>query len=219
MSISPIFQLEVHDIACGPIHNLSFTWPAGVSWICGDEGTGKTTLLRLLAGDLQPTAGQVLAPKDHVFWVDLQDAAHDTTTVQSCWDALRARWPNWNDDLLQDLAQELDMQQHANKRLNMLSAGSRRKVMVLAALASGASVTLLDQPFAALDLASIRILHEFLHEAAEHPTRAWIVADYEAPSNLALACVLNLDATHSSKKALCEQRLCRLHRSADEPKL
>lgn len=187
--------LTIEGLTFGPIHKLSFSWPAGVSWICGDEGTGKTTLLRLLAGDVQPEAGQVIAPEGNVFWVDLQDAAHDSTTVQACWDALRRRWPNWNESLRQDLAQELDMQQHADKRLNMLSAGSRRKVMVLAALASGADVTLLDQPFTALDLASIRILHEFLHEAAEHPTRAWIVADYEVPSDLPLACVLNLGPT------------------------
>ena len=187
--------ITIEGLTLGPIHNLSFSWPAGVSWICGDEGTGKTTLLRLLAGDVQPEAGQVVAPEGNVFWVDLQDAAHDSTTVQACWDALRRRWPNWNESLRQDLAQELDMQQHADKRLNMLSAGSRRKVMVLAALASGADVTLLDQPFTALDLASIRILHEFLHEAAEHPTRAWIVADYEVPSDLPLACVLNLGPT------------------------
>lgn len=187
--------LIIEGLTFGPIHKLSFSWPAGVSWICGDEGTGKTTLLRLLAGDVQPEAGQVVAPEGNVFWVDLQDAAHDSTTVQACWDALRRRWPNWNESLRQDLAQELDMQQHADKRLNMLSAGSRRKVMVLAALASGADVTLLDQPFTALDLASVRILHEFLHEAAEHPTRAWIVADYEVPSDLPLACVLNLGAT------------------------
>ena len=194
MSTSPIFLLEVQGITCGPIHNLSFTWPAGVSWICGDEGTGKTTLLRLLAGDVQATAGQLIAPQGDVFWLDLQDAAHDTTTVQACWDGLRARWPNWNDGLLHDLAEELDMVQHLDKRLNMLSAGSRRKVMVIAALASGAAVTLLDQPFAALDFGSIGILKEFLHEAAEHPSRAWIVADYEAPSDVPLACVLNLDA-------------------------
>jgi len=99
----------------------------------------------------------------------------------------------WNDELLQDLTQELDMHRHLDKRLNMLSAGSRRKVMVIAALASGAAVTLLDQPFAALDLASMRIIQEFLHEAAEHPSRAWIVADYEAPHDLPLARVLNLD--------------------------
>jgi ABC-type multidrug transport system ATPase subunit len=193
MSTSSLFHLEVQGITCGPIHNLSFDWPAGVSWICGDEGTGKTTLLRLLAGDMQAAAGKVLAPKDDVFWVDLQGPAHDTSTVQACWDALRARWPQWNDELLHDLAQELDMQQHVEKRLNMLSAGSRRKVMVIAALASGAAVTLLDQPFAALDFGSIGILKEFLQEAAEHPSRAWIVADYEAPSDWPRACVLNLD--------------------------
>jgi ABC-type multidrug transport system ATPase subunit len=164
-----------------------------VSWVCGDEGKGKTTLLRLLAGDVQPSTGQVLTPEGGVFWVDLQDAAHDTTTVQASWGALRAHYPRWNQDLLQDLAEELDMTQHLDKRLNMLSAGSRRKVMVVAALASGATVTLLDQPFAAFDLASVRVIHEFLQEATEHPSRAWIVADYEAPTHLPLASVLNLD--------------------------
>ena len=185
--------LHVHHLSHGPIHHLSFSWSTGVSWVCGDEGKGKTTLLRLLAGDLQPNAGRVIAPEGGVFWVDLQDPAHDHTTVQTCWDALRTRWPQWNDELLHDLTQELDMQAHVDKRLNMLSAGSRRKVMVMAALASGATVTLLDQPFAALDLASIHIIKDFLHEAAEHPSRAWIVADYEAPHDLPLASVLSLD--------------------------
>jgi ABC-type multidrug transport system ATPase subunit len=194
MSSATTFPLAVQNVTCGPLNNLSFAWTPGVSWVCGDEGKGKTTLLRLLAGDVQPATGHVVAPEGGVFWVDLQDAAHDSTTVQASWDALRAHYPRWNQDLLQDLAEELDMTQHLDKRLNMLSAGSRRKVMVVAALASGATVTLLDQPFAALDLASVRVIHEFLQEAAEHPSRAWIVADYEAPTHLPLASVLNLDA-------------------------
>ncbi len=190
-TITPLLTIE--GITHGPLQNLSFSWPAGVSWVCGDEGKGKTTLLRVLANDIPLSAGIVTALKGGVFWIDLQAPGHDSTTVQACWDALRRRHPNWSDALLQDLADALDMTQHREKRLNMLSAGSRRKVMVTAALASGATVTLMDQPFAALDLASIRIIKDFLHEAAEHPSRAWIVADYEAPHDLPLASVLNLD--------------------------
>jgi len=194
MSPPSSFQLQVQGLTHGPLQHLTHAWPTGVSWICGDEGTGKTTLLRLLAGDTQPTSGTVSTPEGGVFWVDLQSPAHDGVTVQACWDALRVHYPQWNDGLLQNLAEALDMVQHVDKRLNMLSTGSRRKAMVLAALASGATVTLLDQPFAALDLASIRIIQEFLHEAAESPDRIWIVADYEAPHDVPLASVLNLDA-------------------------
>ena len=169
-----------------------FDVPAGVTALTGDEGTGKTTLLRLLAGDLPAMSGHVTTPPGGVFWVDLQGPEHDETTVQTSWDVLRPRYPAWNDGLLQNLAEELDMSQHHDKRLNMLSTGSRRKVMVIAALASGATVTLLDQPFAALDLKSIRVIKDFLCEAADHPNRAWIVADYEAPGDIPLASVLNL---------------------------
>jgi ABC-type multidrug transport system ATPase subunit len=190
-TITPLLTIE--GITHGPLQNLSFSWPAGVSWVCGDEGKGKTTLLRVLANDIPPSAGRVTTREGGVFWVDLQDPAHDSTKVQACWDALRTRNPHWNDALLNDLADALDMTQHREKQLHMLSAGSRRKVMVLAALASGATVTLLDQPFAALDLVSIRIIKDFLRDAAEHPSRAWIVADYEAPHDLPLASVLHLD--------------------------
>jgi ABC-type multidrug transport system ATPase subunit len=193
MSGTSIFQLAVQDVICGPLQHLSFAWTPGVNWVCGGEGTGKTTLLRLLADDMQPKAGQVITPEGGVCWVDLHDTAHDAITVQACWNTLRARYPRWNQDLLDDLAAALDMRQHLDKRLSMLSAGSRRKVMVIAALASGATVTLLDQPFAALDAASIRILQAFLEDAAEQPHRVWIVADYTAPNNVPLASVLNLD--------------------------
>lgn len=193
MSSATTFQLAVQNVTCGPLNNLSFAWTPGVSWVCGDEGKGKTTLLRLLAGDVKPAAGHVVAPEGGVFWVDLQNPAHDANTVQTCWDTLRAQHPHWNEEVLSDLVDALNMNEHREKQLQMLSAGSRRKVMVIAALASGATITLLDQPFAALDFGSIRIIQDFLYEAAEHPGRAWIVADYTAPADVPLASVLNLD--------------------------
>lgn len=66
----------------------------------------------------------------------------------------------------------------------MLSTGSRRKVSLIALLSSGAKFVCLDQPFAALDQASIDVLVDFLNDMAENPTRAWLVADYEADHRL-----------------------------------
>ena len=189
--------LRSHDLSGGPsgetiIHKLSFEWTPGLHWVCGDEGSGKTSLLRLLAGDLPALHGRVDRPMGGVFWVDLKGGEHDQTTVQACWDQLQALFPNWQDTLAQDLIEALDMERHRHKPLFMLSTGSRRKVMLVAALASGASVTLLDQPFVSLDAVSVRVIKDFLAEAAEHPSRTWIVADYEMPEGLAAASVLDL---------------------------
>ena len=191
------FALQAHQLSGGPgtqaiIQNLDFNWPAGVNWVGGDEGRGKTTLLRLLAGDLLPTHGAVQAPSGGIFWANLQSPLHDEDTPLVCWDALRANCPQWQEDLLQDLTDALGMRPHLHKRLNMLSTGSRRKVMLIAALSSGATVTLLDQPFVSLDAASIRFLLEFLAEASQHTRRAWLIADYEAPPGVPLASVLQL---------------------------
>jgi ABC-type Mn2+/Zn2+ transport system ATPase subunit len=74
----------------------------------------------------------------------------------------------------------------------MLSAGSKRKVWLSAAMAAGAALTLIDQPFAALDAPSMRLLTELLQETAHHPSRAWVIADYAAPAGVALAALIAL---------------------------
>jgi ABC-type multidrug transport system ATPase subunit len=192
--------LRSHDLSGGPagetiVHELSFAWTPGLHWVCGDEGSGKTSLLRLLAGDLPAIRGSVDRPPGGVFWADLKGSEHDQTTVQACWDQLQALHPNWQKSLEQDLIEALDMERHRHKPLFMLSTGSRRKVMLVAALASGASVTLLDQPFVSLDHVSVRVIKDFLSEAAAHTSRAWIVADYEVPEDLTPASVLDLSTS------------------------
>jgi ABC-type multidrug transport system ATPase subunit len=189
--------LQARHLSGGPdghmvIQGLDFSWSAGLHWVCGEEGCGKTSLLRLLASDLHPMGGSVQTPAGGVFWADLSAAQHDHCTVQNCWDALKTRYPQWHDELLEDLSETLDMPQHRQKMLHMLSRGSRRKVMLIAALASGARITLLDQPFAALDQASIRVIKDFLNEAASQPARAWIVADHAAPADLPRTSVLRI---------------------------
>ena len=44
---------------CAVLDNLSLAWPPGLALVRGDESTGKTTLLRVLAGALTAQAGSI----------------------------------------------------------------------------------------------------------------------------------------------------------------
>ena len=165
---------------------LSFTVPPGVTWLGGDEGTGKTTLLRLMAGELKPRAGTLQA-SGRVFWVNPRADGCDALTPDQCFDLVKQQHPALDRALLERLVNELDLTPHMPKRLDMLSTGSRRKVWLAAAFTSGAALTLLDQPFAALDKASMGVITELLQDAARHPERAWVVADYVLPTGVPMA--------------------------------
>lgn len=175
----------------------------GVTWVKGGEGCGKTTLLRLLAGSLPLGAGQLHingvplttqpeAYRQQVFWADPKSDALEQVTPADYFGSLKSRYPTFDEALLPALTEGLGLTPHLHKPLYMLSTGSKRKVWLAAALASGAAVTLLDEPFAALDLASVRFVLTLLAEAAQHPTRAWLLADYAAPAGVPLASVIDL---------------------------
>lgn len=199
--------LSAHDLCFGwpqqPLWtSLTLTFPAGVTALVGDESCGKTTLLRLLAGELEPESGTIrILGKDttgeqraqRVAWTAPHSDVHDRTVVAAYLDELPRRFPDTDRRLLLDLVHAFSLDGHLSKRFDMLSAGSRRKVWIAAAAASNAPVVLLDQPYAALDGPSIRVVSELLQEAADSHRRAFVVADHEAPEFLSADRVLHLN--------------------------
>jgi ABC-type cobalamin/Fe3+-siderophores transport system ATPase subunit len=204
---APVLQAEALSFGYPQAPRLLFdkllvSLPPGVTWVCGDEGVGKTTLLQWLAGALPPH-GQVRlrglalaqnssAYRQQVAWFDARDPSLDPQTARQIFSALPQRHPGFDPAALQAHVQGLSLTPHLDKALYMLSTGSRRKVFMAAALASQAAVTLLDQPFVALDRPSITYLLGVLADAATNTDRAWVVADYVAPENVALAGVIEL---------------------------
>jgi ABC-type lipoprotein export system ATPase subunit len=154
---------------------------AGLNAIVGDEGSGKTRFLRQLC-DSNPDA----------FWLDTRLPEHDQTTLEEFWAQIQMKRPRWSETLCKELCTALDLEDHLGKQLYMLSNGSRRKVALIALLASGAQFICLDQPFVALDQASIEVLCDFLNDMAHDPSRTWLVADYEADPRLDWSAVINL---------------------------
>jgi ABC-type multidrug transport system ATPase subunit len=154
---------------------------AGLNAIVGDEGSGKTRFLR-----------QLCASNPDAFWLDTRLPEHDQTTPEEFWAQIQMKHPLWSESLCNELCTALDLQDHLGKQLYMLSNGSRRKVALIALLASGAQFICLDQPFVALDQASIKVLCDFLNDMADDPSRTWLVADYEADPRLDWRSVINL---------------------------
>ena len=187
------------------IRGLGFAWPGqaplfahlnasltpGLALLAGDEQRGKTTLLRLLAAEIRPHSGTMqLAGQDiggalAGLRPDMTRPDLDTVVVA---DWLRTQVPEGPArDRLDEHIDGLSLGEHLHKGFYMLSAGGRRKVGLAAAMALQPPLTLLDQPFAALDLASIRYLSDWLREQSLATDRLVLLADYEAPANLAIA--------------------------------
>ena len=183
---------------------LSAHIPAGVCLVRGGDGSGKTTLLRLLAGELAAQQGDVVlagmslasAPEAYraqVFWHDPRSDALHQTSARDWWSALPARHSGWDASALAQHIEGLDLAAHADKPMYQLSSGSQRKVILAAGLASGAALTLIDEPLAGLDRASIAYLQHALSELATAPSgRAVLVAHYEVLPGVACAAVLDL---------------------------
>ena len=185
------------------LNQLSGDLKPGVTLVQGGDGRGKTTLMRLLAGDLQAQTGQLQINgirmqdqaaiyRQQLFWVDPRTTAFDQLTPLAFFESQRKLYPRFDSTLLGTLLESLDLASHTHKQLFMLSTGSKRKVWLATAFASGASVTLLDMPFAALDQASIGVLLDLLVTTAPSSERAWVLADYAAPAGVPLVATIHL---------------------------
>lgn len=170
---------------CAVLQSLSFTSPAGLVLVRGDESSGKTTLLRLLAGELAPQGGRIALQggtrgAGHTFWADPRSAEWDKLTAQAWLDGLPARYPGWDATALTAHIDGFALQEHLAKPFYALSTGSKRKVLMAGALASGAPLTLIDEPVGGLDKPSVAYLARALAQVAGQSGRVVVVAHYEA---------------------------------------
>ena len=177
------------------LSDLSFVIPQGVSCIVGGESRGKTTLLRLLAGQLQAHSGVIDrngqdSTLPQCFWHPVRDNDWNDLTPRAWCTQLQARYPRMNISQLDAVAERLNLSEHMDKAMFMLSSGSQRKVIWLAAMISSADLLLMDEPFAALDLASIRALQDMLAKWSQ--PSAWVLADYQVPKEVPVQTLIDL---------------------------
>ena len=154
------------------LHEVSADFPAGtVTGLIGPNGSGKTSLLHVVAGLRGPTLGTVLADGEDLHaWPDRLRARrialleqHASTTLDLTVRQVvdlgriphRGRWPGRLDEGRAEVEKALALGRVADladRRWQTLSGGEKQRVQLARALAQEPSVLMLDEPTNHLDL-------------------------------------------------------------------
>lgn len=171
--------------------DLNFTVQRGeLIELRGPNGSGKTSLLRILCGLATPAAGDVLWDGENirklaenysavVAYLGHQNAVKDELTAL---ENLRISSGVSGHALSKDKAQEVlakvGLTQQQNLPARVLSAGQRRRLGMTRLLTSNATLWILDEVLTSLDSAAMDISREFITEHMKNGGAA-IVATHQ----------------------------------------
>jgi ABC transport system ATP-binding/permease protein len=132
--------------------------------LMGRNGEGKTTLLRLIKGEIEPDEGEVIRQQGLVVSLLPQEVPRDRagTVAEQVVEELREQGYQAveRDHRVQAVVSRLSLD--PDRRFESLSSGMKRRVLLARALVVEPDILLLDEPTNHLDIESIRWLEAFL---------------------------------------------------------
>ena len=161
--------------------DLSFAVLPGEALILtGPNGTGKTTLLRALAGLLPPDGGRIERPETLAYAGHLDGVKPALTVAENLrvWARLHGAR-----NLGPALA-AMDLEALRDRRGADLSAGQKRRVGLARLVVTGAPLWLLDEPTVSLDAASVRRFEAMLARHLEGGGAAVVATHLPVPGRV-----------------------------------
>ena len=148
--------------------------------LIGPNGGGKTTLLKVILGLLEPKKGQVrvmgepahkgrqrigyvpqFAENDIEFPISVRDVVRmGRLSSQRLFKPFSAQ----DDEIVSERLAWVDMLEHENRALRELSGGQRQRVYIARALATKPDLLVLDEPTISVDIEARTHIYELLHK-------------------------------------------------------
>lgn len=150
---------------------LTRSFPPGCVALCEEESTGKSSLLNIIAGIIAPDVGDVWINGLSVTQTPQQAKARMAYVPDDCLAFPTQTGREWLEqaasdkntalaDAVLDLAYELGLEPHLDKRFEQMSTGTRRKVFLAGAALGEPAVVIADGPSNGLDKRARAVLAE-----------------------------------------------------------
>jgi phospholipid/cholesterol/gamma-HCH transport system ATP-binding protein len=188
------------------VDDVSFEVPErSITCIMGVSGTGKTTLLRLIAGLLKPDSGEILVNgRDIVVMNEKQlnevrremgfvfqyGALFDSMTIAENvgFGLEQQRRPRAQiAEVVSARLEDVGLPDIEDKLPGELSGGMRKRVAMARALATGPRIVLYDEPTSGLDPVMARVIDDLIVHLRDSAGTTNVVVSHHVPSILRIA--------------------------------
>lgn len=181
---NPAVQVEHLTVSFGPrpaLLDVSLMIDQGLLvGIIGPNGSGKSTLVKAILGFVRPDFGTVRilgkasgSSRGLVAYVPQRGAVDWDYPVTVQETAMMGRYghvPWWRDPapedrrIVKESLEMVRMSEFGHRQIGQLSGGQQQRVFMARALAQGAEILLLDEPFAGVDAATERAILDVLEQ-------------------------------------------------------
>jgi manganese/iron transport system ATP-binding protein len=180
--VTPAIEVDHLTVSYGPIPALLDVTlsiqPAQLVGVIGPNGSGKSTLIKSILGFVKPDVGEVRLfgenaekSKGRVAYVPQRGSVDWDFPITVREVAMMGRYgkvPWWRDlsrrdrEITDEALEMVRMSDFRNRQIGQLSGGQQQRVFMARAMAQGADILLLDEPFAGVDAATERAILDVL---------------------------------------------------------
>tara|TARA_B100000965_G_C19598094_1_gene761186 strand:- start:1897 stop:2670 length:774 start_codon:yes stop_codon:yes gene_type:complete len=199
--IQPVVKIQKISLSYGKrqiLDDISFNINQGeILGLLGPNGAGKSTIFNLITGLIKPDYGKIIFDKVDATNFPIYSRTekfkigyvpqhggyfHDLTLLENlnAIGEILVKEKNLRDSKVSDLISRFELESLTNVKARFLSGGQRKKLIIALALLGNPKLLLLDEPFAALDILTIKTLQQIIVDLQTENNIAIVLCDHQA---------------------------------------